>query len=381
MEQDGGKSSYENNNAGARYGTGYCDSQCPRDIKFIGGQANVEGWNPSDSDPNTGVGNLGTCCAEMDIWEANSKGSAYTPHPCTDNAPHICTGDSCGGTYSNDRYGGTCDPDGCDFNSWRQGNETFYGPGLTIDTNKKMTVVTQFHTDASGELADIKRFYVQDGKVFANSESEIPGNPGNAINEEFCTAQKKAFGDEDIYAARGGHKKMSEALAMPMVLVLSLWDDVSTPLPFKAEMDRALTRSRAMPTCAGSTPPTLRLRPSSAPSAAPAPRTAASRMFSARRFPTATSSSRTSSSDPSAALSTRTALSPTLPRPRPPPRRRRRPPTPVPLARRGGASVAGTGGLARRRASRRGPAPLSMSGTRSACKRGVGVSWDSGKIC
>ena len=26
-----------NNNAGAKYGTGYCDSQCPRDLKFISG--------------------------------------------------------------------------------------------------------------------------------------------------------------------------------------------------------------------------------------------------------------------------------------------------------------------------------------------------------
>ena len=26
-----------NNNAGAKFGTGYCDSQCPHDIKFIEG--------------------------------------------------------------------------------------------------------------------------------------------------------------------------------------------------------------------------------------------------------------------------------------------------------------------------------------------------------
>ena len=26
-----------NNNAGAKFGTGYCDSQCPKDIKFISG--------------------------------------------------------------------------------------------------------------------------------------------------------------------------------------------------------------------------------------------------------------------------------------------------------------------------------------------------------
>ena len=31
-----------------RYGTGYCDAQCPHDIKFIGGKANSEGWRPNE---------------------------------------------------------------------------------------------------------------------------------------------------------------------------------------------------------------------------------------------------------------------------------------------------------------------------------------------
>jgi cellulose 1,4-beta-cellobiosidase len=38
MDSDGGMSQYANNTAGAKYGTGYCDSQCPRDLKFINGQ-------------------------------------------------------------------------------------------------------------------------------------------------------------------------------------------------------------------------------------------------------------------------------------------------------------------------------------------------------
>lgn len=37
MDQDGGVSKYPSNKAGAKYGTGYCDSQCPRDLKFING--------------------------------------------------------------------------------------------------------------------------------------------------------------------------------------------------------------------------------------------------------------------------------------------------------------------------------------------------------
>lgn len=38
MDRDGGLSEYANNKAGAKYGTGYCDSQCPQDIKFINGK-------------------------------------------------------------------------------------------------------------------------------------------------------------------------------------------------------------------------------------------------------------------------------------------------------------------------------------------------------
>lgn len=106
MDEDGGMSKYSGNKAGAKYGTGYCDSQCPRDLKFINGLANVEGWESSDSDPNAGTGNRGSCCAEMDIWEANSISNAVTPHPCDNPGQTVCSGDSCGGTYSDDRYGG-----------------------------------------------------------------------------------------------------------------------------------------------------------------------------------------------------------------------------------------------------------------------------------
>lgn len=38
MDADGGQSRFSTNKAGAKYGTGYCDSQCPRDIKFINGE-------------------------------------------------------------------------------------------------------------------------------------------------------------------------------------------------------------------------------------------------------------------------------------------------------------------------------------------------------
>lgn len=42
-------------------------------MKWINGEANVLDWKPSSDDPNAGTGKYGTCCAEMDIWEANSQ--------------------------------------------------------------------------------------------------------------------------------------------------------------------------------------------------------------------------------------------------------------------------------------------------------------------
>lgn len=61
MDADGGMSEYPGDKAGANYGTGYCDAQCPRDIKFIYGEANILQWDPSpDGDPNSGWGMYGS---------------------------------------------------------------------------------------------------------------------------------------------------------------------------------------------------------------------------------------------------------------------------------------------------------------------------------
>lgn len=164
----------------------------------------------------------------MDIWEANSISNAFTPHPCDSPTPTVCSGNSCGGTYSEERYAGTCDPDGCDFNPFRMGNESFYGPGKIVDTNEKMTVVTQFLTDdgtTSGTLSEIKRFYVQNGKVIPESESNIKGVSGNSITTPFCEAQKEAFEDPTTFSNHGGMEAMSAGISEGMVLVMSLWDD------------------------------------------------------------------------------------------------------------------------------------------------------------
>ncbi|ROW08279.1 hypothetical protein VMCG_03179 [Cytospora schulzeri] len=226
MDADGGLSKYEGNEAGASYGTGYCDAQCPRDLKFINGQGNVDGWTPSSNDANAGVGNHGSCCAELDVWEANVISTALTPHACSNTSQHMCEGDSCGGTYSADRYAGDCDPDGCDFNPYRMGNTSYYGSGADfVDTSKVFTVVTQFLTDDAGALNEIKRFYVQDGVVIGNAESDMTGVSGNSITPEYCAAQKEATNSTNYFEEKGGFDSMTTAMQSGMVLVMSLWDD------------------------------------------------------------------------------------------------------------------------------------------------------------
>lgn len=66
MKATGGRSA--RNPAGAAYGTGYCNAQCPR-LAWIDGEAN----------PNS---THGACCNEMDILEANALAQAMTLHAC-----------------------------------------------------------------------------------------------------------------------------------------------------------------------------------------------------------------------------------------------------------------------------------------------------------
>jgi cellulose 1,4-beta-cellobiosidase len=71
--------------------------------------------------------------------ESNSHSFALTPHPCQNNKYHVCTDTGCGGTYSDDRFAGDCDANGCDYNPYRMGVTDFYGKGKTVDTSSKFT--------------------------------------------------------------------------------------------------------------------------------------------------------------------------------------------------------------------------------------------------
>lgn len=236
MAADGGASS--GNKAGAKFGTGYCDAQCPHDVKFIDGKANILEWNASAT-----TGKYGQCCVEMDIWEANKIGSAFTPHVCDTTGPQVCTGDECGGFpwQKELRYKGLCDKDGCDFNAYRMGDKTYYGegPGFTVDTSKPITIVTQWLTTdgtSMGDLAEIRQFYVQDGKAIPHSVSSILSANFDSVTESYCNTQKVELDDDpespvpNDFRKKGGLKAMGQALDRGVVFVMSLWDDFLTSM-------------------------------------------------------------------------------------------------------------------------------------------------------
>jgi cellulose 1,4-beta-cellobiosidase len=228
MDVDGGKAKY--GNAGAAYGTGYCDAQCPHDIKFINGLANSEGWTPSESDPSSGAGKYGSCCVEIDIWEANSYSSAFTMHSCDADGQTRCEGVDCGDNDSGDRFKGLCDKNGCDMQSYRLGEHDFFGPGSSfkIDSTKPIQVTTQFITDDntdSGKLVQVKQLYHQNGLTVEHPIYSLSGNAHDSITDSYCSDWVAETQDGTNFIEKGGLSNIDAALEAGVVLVMSLWDD------------------------------------------------------------------------------------------------------------------------------------------------------------
>ena len=106
----------------------------------------------------------------------------------------------------------------------------FYGPGsqFEVDTTQPFTVVTQFITadgTDNSPVVEIKRKYVQNGKVINTPSVEINGKSYDSLSDEFCAANKEWTGDFDDFSKKGGISQMSKAFESGMTLVLSLWDD------------------------------------------------------------------------------------------------------------------------------------------------------------
>lgn len=184
------------------------------------------------------AGKYGSCCAEMEICDANSMATAYTPHPCDlggdgqKPVQYKCEGIYCGDTEVCERYKCFCGKDGCDINPYRMGNNKLYGRGneFAVNTLKPMTVVTQFLTTDGiddGELFEIRCFYVQDGNIIHCPSSTIfSPKDADLITDDFCKDKKELFDDINDFEKRGGNMEMGNSLDKEHVLALSLWDDV-----------------------------------------------------------------------------------------------------------------------------------------------------------
>ncbi|CAH0521979.1 unnamed protein product [Peronospora belbahrii] len=214
MDPDGGTSRFPTNRAGAAYGTGYCNAQCPKDVKFINGEANLKQT-------------YGSCCSTVAVWEANSMATSYSTHACSIKDQHRCLTDGDCGANDESRNVGWCDKPGCGYNQFRMGNTMNYGPGdkFDIDTTKPFTVVTQFLTrDGSdtGELVEIRRIFKQFDKIFDKVPMSVYPKLENSssITSSFCKASRTLFGESLVN--RGGLKKIGKDIAGGMTLAMSI---------------------------------------------------------------------------------------------------------------------------------------------------------------
>jgi hypothetical protein len=161
---------------GAEYGTGYCDAN------FLG--------------DNNKLG-----CGEIDIWEGNSQAEVLITHPCSRL-----------GQFTKSQ--GSCHSDGCGYNPYKC-DKQFYGksPNFKVDSSKEFTVVTQF-IGSGTTLKEIRRLYVQNGKVIQNAKCN--NSQFESLSDDFCLA----YGASSTYTLN----QLAKSLAAGHVLVFALWD-------------------------------------------------------------------------------------------------------------------------------------------------------------
>lgn len=149
--------------------------------------------------------------------------TAVTPHTCSGVGSYLCAGAEC------ERNVGTCDKPGCGLNPYAFNARRFYGPGLTVDTSRPFTVITQFLSSdntSAGELTEIRRMYIQDNQFIMNAEARVNATaqqpaidtPG-VITQDFCNARNASD-----FNRLGGMKGMGASLSRGMVLIFSLWN-------------------------------------------------------------------------------------------------------------------------------------------------------------
>lgn len=73
---------------------------------------------------------------------------------------------------------------------------------------------------------NLTQFLVQNGVKYIIPEPTFDGFPdGSSITPAYCSAEFTVFGDRDRFSEVGGFTKLNAALSIPMVLVMSIWDD------------------------------------------------------------------------------------------------------------------------------------------------------------
>ncbi|KAJ0338257.1 hypothetical protein COL922a_005804 [Colletotrichum nupharicola] len=107
----------------------------------------------------------------------------------------------------------------------RLGVTDFYGIGGDVDTSKKFTVVTRFAEDK------ITKFFIQDGKRIDAPSPALPNFPDvNGLSKDYCRIKTVEFSEPDIFEALGGVARQNDILRRPMVMALSIQDDVRSLL-------------------------------------------------------------------------------------------------------------------------------------------------------
>ena len=230
MDPDGDKG-VGTNDAGAEYGTGYCDAQCPRDLKWIKGEANIAPkWVPNEKDPNKniGEGGKGICCAELDLWEANKFATQQALHPVDKTGQIVCEGNKeCGSQKEGERDIGPTDRNGCFINPYLFGHKKFYGPGsdFTINTNKPFAIITEFR-EKSGKLDGMYQYYMQGGKTIHPPDYGYGSD--NVMTNDFCKKVLARPGEAQYFFDHGGMPQFSKAVENGMTMVISYWDDMAS---------------------------------------------------------------------------------------------------------------------------------------------------------
>lgn len=164
---------------GSAFGTGYCDA----------------GGGGTDSEK--------LACTEIDLWEGNKEATHLASHSCS-RTGQFSVGE---GKY--------CAIGGCTMNPYRYDHSFYgYGSSYTVDTSKKFTVVTQFLTSASGNLNEIRRLYVQKGKVVSAPAISNGAMSYSSITDAFCEAAG---------VSNSPLQNVSNSLEMGHVLSFSLW--------------------------------------------------------------------------------------------------------------------------------------------------------------